>query len=218
MIVIFDLDGTVWDSVEGIVGTLEHTLASLDLPVPTRSDLAANVGPPLPTMLAELGVPPHRLEEGTAAYRERYMGWGVYRATPFPGVVEVLDELRADGRRLATATSKGELPTGIMLDHLDLAHRFDVVGAASMTVASEMTKTAVIRRTLARLGDPGPDDCVMVGDRHYDVRGAAEFGIDCIGVAWGYGSEAELRAAGAAEVVGSAGELLDAVRARAGQR
>jgi phosphoglycolate phosphatase len=72
-----------------------------------------------------------------------------------------------------------------------------------------ITKSQVLARTLDELGGPDPSSCVMIGDRHYDVRGAAEFGIRCIGVTWGYGSRAELLEAGAATVVDHPDELRE---------
>lgn len=200
MIVIFDLDGTVWDSIEGIAGSLEHTFESLGLPVPTRAELTANLGPPLQLMLAELGVPDEQIDAATLRYRERYVSWGAYQAAIYPGVVSLLDDLATSGHRLATATSKGEGPTRQMLEHFGLLDRFEVVGAASMDT-SAITKPAVVGRALDGLGRPDPSQCLMVGDRHYDVTGAAEHGIDCAGVTWGYGDAEELRGAGAVAVI-----------------
>jgi phosphoglycolate phosphatase len=206
VIVIFDLDGTVWDSREGIVASLEHTFTVLGLPVPNRSTLEANIGPPLQLMLEELGVPVALVDAGRAVYRDRYLELGVYEAALYPGVVDAIDSIAAAGHRLATATSKGEVPTRVMLEHFGILDRFEVVGAATMD-RTAITKEAVLARTLGALGDPPPASCRMVGDRHYDVRGAAEHDIACIGVAWGYGDEEELRGAGAAAIASSASEL-----------
>lgn len=196
---IFDLDGTVWDSEPGIVGSLQHAFAGLGLAVPPTEELAANVGPPLRFMLVELGVPGDRLDEAVTRYRERYLSWGVYAAAPYDGIVGMLDTLAGDGHTLATATSKGEDPTMVMLEHFGLRDRFAVVGAATMDGVAT-TKAQVLARTLAGLGGPDPADCWMVGDRHYDVTGAAALGIACIGAAWGYGGTEELVLAGAAAV------------------
>lgn len=206
VIVIFDLDGTVWDSAEGIVGSLEHTFASFDLAVPDRAVLAANLGPPLQLMLAELGVPDELVDQATLRYRERYVEWGAYQASLYPGIVDAIDEVAAQGHRLATATSKGEGPTLQMLEHFGLTERFEVIGAASMDT-SAITKEAVLTRTLERLGAPDPQRCWMVGDRSYDVTGAASHGIGCIGVSWGYGTTDELRVAGARHVIDRPDEL-----------
>ena len=211
MIVIFDLDGTVWDSLPGIVGCLEHTFEAFGRDVPDRSVLTANIGPPLQVMLAELGFPSSQIDEATLVYRERYVAWGAEQAALYPGVPELLTELDDAGHRLATATSKGEGPARQMLDHFGLTEHFEVVGVASMD-ASSMTKVAVIGRTLAELGDPEPASCLMVGDRSYDVTGAAEYGIGCAGVLWGYGTEDELREAGALHILGEPSELLAIVQ------
>jgi phosphoglycolate phosphatase len=206
VIVIFDLDGTVWDSEEGIVGSLAHTFDSYGMAVPDRSVLTANLGPPLQVMLAELGIPEALVDEATLRYRERYVEWGAYQASLYPGVLDAIDRIASGGHRLATATSKGEGPTRQMLEHFGLTDRFEVVGAATMD-ASAITKEAVLGRTLGQLGDPEPGSCWMVGDRSYDVVGAASYGISCIGVAWGYGSAQELVDAGARHVVERPDEL-----------
>lgn len=197
---IFDLDGTVWDSQEGIVGSLEHTFAAYGMAVPDRSVLAANLGPPLQQMLAELGIPAELVDEATLRYRERYVEWGAYQSSLYPGVLDAIDAITAAGHRLATATSKGEGPTHQMLEHFGIADRFEVIGAATMD-ATAITKEAVLARTLGGLGGPEPAECWMVGDRSYDVTGAARFDIACIGVTWGYGSADELRTAGARHVI-----------------
>jgi phosphoglycolate phosphatase len=213
MIIVFDLDGTVWDSEPGIVGSLEHTFAALGLPVPDAEVLASNVGPPLRLMLAELGVQESLLDDAVAAYRQRYASHGVYEAALYPGVVELLDALASDGHRLATATSKGLDPTLVMLDHFAIANRFEHVGAASMDGVAT-TKEAVLAGTLAAMAPTPGERCVLIGDRHYDVTGAAAHGIDCIGVEWGYGDAEELHAAGATAVVATVADLLTLLRQR----
>jgi phosphoglycolate phosphatase len=120
----------------------------------------------------------------------------VFEASLYEGVVEMLDGLAGSGHRLATATSKGEVPTRIMLDHFGLTDHFEVVGAATMDTTA-VTKAQVLSRALAALGDPQPGQCVLVGDRSYDVEGAAAHGLHCIGATWGYGGADELRMAGA---------------------
>ncbi len=210
---IFDLDGTVWDSQEGIVGSLEHTFSSFGMTVPDRAVLTANVGPPLQLMLAELGIPDELVDEATLRYRQRYVEWGAYQAVLYPGVLDAIDTVAADGHRLATATSKGEGPTRQMLEHFGIVDRFEVVGAASMD-ASAITKEAVLARALDMLGDPPSRDCWMIGDRSYDVTGSAAFDIGCVGVLWGYGTEAELVEAGAVHVAATPSELPQLIRRR----
>ncbi len=206
MIVLLDLDGTVWDSEEGIVRSMVHALESLDRTVPPRAHLVREIGPPLRSMLANLGVPDPLLDHGVDAYRERYLTTGVFESELYPGVVEMLDQLAEDGHTLATATSKGEVPTRTMLEHFGITERFAVVGAATMD-GTATTKSAVLARTLSALGSPDADGCTMVGDRSYDVHGAAEHGIDCVGATWGYGGAEELREAGAAALAHRPGDV-----------
>ena len=196
MNVVFDLDGTVWDSEPGILACMVHTLDALGLQVPTDQVLRSHIGLPLPLMLEMVGVPAGHVEAGVRLYRDRYVRTGVYEASLYDGAVDMLDAVAAAGHTLATATSKGEGPTRTMLDHFGLTDRFTVIGAASMDGTS-ISKTDVLARTLAGLGDPAPSDCVLVGDRDLDVLGAAAHGIDCIGATWGYGAVGELQAAGA---------------------
>lgn len=198
--VLFDLDGTVWDSEPGILDALRHTLAALGIAVPDDAALASNLGPPLQVMLAELGVPAERVDEGRDVYRARYLTHGEHMFTVFDGIAELLDDLRAAGRRLATATSKGIEPTRRMLDSAGLSERFDVIAGASMD-ASAASKEAVIASALDLLGGPDPASTVIVGDRHYDVAGGRRFGLVTVAVRWGYAPDGELDSVGADAVV-----------------
>jgi len=197
--VIFDLDGTVWDSARGIVGCVRECFEHHGLVAPSDAAARAVLGPPLRDMLAELGMPEDALDRAVLDYRQRYSAWGAFEADLYDGMVDVLDRLIADGHRLATATSKGEIGTALMIDHFGLRDRFEVIGASSMDGVTT-TKSAVIGRTLASLGDPDPGGCLMVGDRRHDVEGAAAHRIGCVGVRWGYGSVEELVDAGATAI------------------
>lgn len=200
-LVIFDLDGTLTDSAEGIVASFRHALATVGADVPA-GDLAARiVGPPMHITLAGMGLA-ERADEAIAAYRADYTsrGWSMNRL--FDGITDLLDDLRAAGVRLAVATSKAE-PTAVrILEHFGLSDRFDVVAGASVD-GSRSSKADVLAHALDQLG-PLPDRVLMVGDRAHDVEGAAEHGIDTVVVGWGYGSsdflDPEAAAAAAAHV------------------
>jgi phosphoglycolate phosphatase len=207
---LFDLDGTVWDSQPGILACLAHAMQATDSdPLPTEV-LVQHIGPPLAAMLAEVGVAPERIDEGVTAYRERYHSHGVYEAVLYPGVTELLDQLKDAGWLLATATSKGVVGTELMIDHFGLRDRFDVVAAASMHETAHH-KHDVIARALAGLGraqaDPTQPAGWMIGDRSYDIEGGAAAGLRTVAVTWGYGSEQERRAAPPHEVAESVADL-----------
>ena len=212
--VVFDLDGTVWDSAPGIVGAMEATLAELGLPHPGDDVLRRALGPPLLELLVEIGVPRDRLDEGRLTYRRHYQATGETACVPYPGIAELLDDLRAEGVLLATATSKGVEVAVRMLEHFDLARRFDVVEAASMTQAGH-DKVQVIGAALAGLQGitPGPLDgaapAVMVGDRSFDIDGGRHHGLRTIGVRWGYAPPGELEAAAPDAIVDTVAGLAD---------
>jgi phosphoglycolate phosphatase len=187
--VLFDLDGTIWDSIPGIVASLRHALGAIQVEVPDEP-LQRFVGPPLAAILADMGVPSDRIEDGCAAYRERYHSTGVYQARLYPGARQLLDELAHSGRRLATATSKGVVATGIMLDHFGLTQFFDVVGAAPMD-STKHSKVDVIGYVLDQLEPVDTSTTTMVGDRRYDIEGGRHFSLRTVAVTWGYGSVEE---------------------------
>jgi phosphoglycolate phosphatase len=204
--VLFDLDGTIWDSLPGIVRSLAHALEAVGLPVPDENVLASNVGPPLDVMLAIQGVPADRIVDARTAYRDRYQRLGEFECEVYPGAAELLDDLRAHRVRLATATSKGVEPTRRMLDHFDLTRRFDVIAAATMD-ATAHHKIDVVAAALADLSPYDPDRTALVGDRSFDVDAGREMGITTLGVTWGYGSLDELRAHGPDHVADTFADL-----------
>lgn len=198
-LVIFDLDGTVWDSAPGILACLRSTLDALSLPVPSDEGLRAVLGPPILSALTQLGVPDVRLDEARALYRAAYRDRGERDATVYDGIVPLLDGLRTAGVTLATATSKGRDPAVRMLQHFDLADRFDIVAAETMDALNH-TKIDVIADALRQAGDPDPGDVTMIGDRAFDVEGGNHFGCRTIGVRWGYAQPGELEAAAPSDI------------------
>ncbi|MGZ4512030.1 MAG: HAD-IA family hydrolase [Mycobacterium sp.] len=183
-LVIFDLDGTLTDSAEGIVASFLHALSHIGAAVPD-GDLAARiVGPPMDDTLRsmELG---EDAEEAIAAFRAEYGTRGWAMNTLFDGIESLLADLRAAGVRLAVATSKLE-PTALrILAHFGLDQHFEVIAGASPD-CSRKTKVEVLAHALSQL-EPLPERVLMVGDRSHDVDGAAAHGIDTVVVGWGYG-------------------------------
>lgn len=205
--VIFDLDGTVWDSAPGIFSSIHATLDEMRITHDPDADLTHELGPPLAVMLARLGVAENEIDRGVEIYRRHYRERGEHECVPFDGIPGLLDDLRATGHRLATATSKGHEPANRMLEEFDLARRFDAVAAASMTSTHD-TKVDIIGQALSGLGvEPGPR-VAMVGDRNFDIDGGNALGCTSIGVTWGYAADGELTGAGADVVC----DTVDALR------
>lgn len=210
-LVLLDLDGTLSHSAPGIIHSARTALGALGVPVPEPEELLGFVGPPLRDSLAAYGVPAERVLEAITAYRDAFEAGGMWDSAPFPGVEEQLRRLRAAGLTLALATSKPERYARMICERWGLDRVLDgIYGAPPDHIAS--TKATVIAHALADLGPervPDTSQIVMVGDRHHDVRGAAEHGIDCLGVAWGYGEPDELD--GAVSVIGEVSDLAAAI-------
>jgi len=203
--VVLDVDGTVLDSADGIVAAYRHALAAVGVAAPDESGLRADLGPPLVTLLPALGVPPERLAEAAAAYRAYYLRAGLHQARPYDGVVDVLARL-SSRIRLATATAKRTDTASATLEAHGLSRFFTVVNGLD---DDHPTKTATLVRTLGLLGDPDPARVVMVGDRHSDVSAGRDVGARTVGVLWGYGSRAELEAAGPDLLLEHPAQLVD---------
>ena len=183
-LVIFDLDGTLTDSAQGIVASFRHALGSIGAVVPDGDLVAMIVGPPMHHTLQEMGLG-EQADAAIAAYREDYLarGWAMNR--PFDGIPALLADLRSAGVRLAVATSKAEPTAHRILAHFGLDGHFEVIAGASVD-GLRATKSEVVKHALAQL-EPLPERVLMVGDRSHDVEGAAEHGIDTVVVDWGYG-------------------------------
>lgn len=203
--ILFDLDGTLTDSGEGIMNCAALALERFGIPIPPRDALRVFIGPPLHDTFRQFGVPEDQVDEAIRIYRSRYVPIGKFENTPYPGIRELLEQLRAQGHRLFVATSKPEDMSVDILEHFDLARFFDRICGASLD-RSRSSKDAVIAYLLQQHGTEEP--MVMVGDTVFDILGAAAHGIPAVGVAWGYGSVEEMKKAGAAAIAATMDELL----------
>lgn len=202
--ILFDLDGTLTDSGEGIINSAILALEHFGLPIPSRETLRVFVGPPLHESFIRFGVPADRAEEAVEVYRSRYIPIGKFENTPYPGIRELLEKLKAEGHKLYVATSKPEQMSIDILEHFDLAKYFDRICGASLDT-SRTDKAAVIAYLQECTGKQ--ENTIMVGDTKFDVIGAKKHGIPTIGVSWGYGNVEDLRNAGAAAIAHSMEEL-----------
>lgn len=203
--ILFDLDGTLTDSGEGIINCVIYALEKFGLPVPQRESLRYFVGPPLHESFVKQGVPADRAEEAVAVYRERYVPTGMFENSPYPGVRELLEKLKKEGYALYVASSKPEWMCVEILKHFDLDKYFDQICGATMDT-SRTNKEAVIAYLIRENGRS--DNMIMVGDTKFDVLGAKIHGIPCIGVNWGYGTAEDMQEAGAAAIVNTMEDLF----------
>lgn len=207
--ILFDLDGTLTDSGEGIINCATLALRHFGLPIPSYADMRTFVGPPLRDSFIRFGVPADQADEAIRVYRSRYIPTGMFENTPYPGIRELLEALRAEGCTLYVATSKPEEMSVTILEKFDLAKYFHRICGASID-SSRSTKDAVIAYLLESSG--AKEDMVMVGDTKYDILGAKAHGIPAIGVGWGYGKVEEMEEAGAVGIAETMDELIGLIR------
>lgn len=202
--ILFDLDGTLTDSGEGIINCAKFALAHFGLPSPSDGEMRLFVGSPLSDSFRKFGVPQEKVEEAIAIYRSRYIPIGKFENHPYPGIDALLHSLQSKGERLFVATSKPEQTAREVLEYFSLAQYFECICGATFD-HSRSTKEEVIAYLLAQY--PGDGKVIMVGDTEFDVIGAAAHGIPTIGVSWGYGSRESLLCAGAIAIADDARTL-----------
>lgn len=208
--ILFDLDGTLTESGEGITKCVQYALEKFGISEPDLKKLEVFVGPPLMEQFMKYAdLNEEDAHRAVDYYRERYSTIGIFENRPYPGVEEMLQELKRKKYILAVASSKPEYYVKQILEHFHLIDYFDEIVGSEMNGA-RTNKTEVIEETLNRLGlDKHREQVIMVGDKEHDVLGAREAGLDCIAVSYGYGTDEELAAAQPLRIVSSAEELLD---------
>ena len=204
--VLFDFDGTVFDTVEGITKSVQYAARKQGLD-PELSELRRFAGPPLVDMFMEhFGFDRTEAEQAVTDFRERYNPVGLYECRIFPGVKEALLQLRRRGYLVGIATSKPQLLAEELLGREDMLPLFDGIVGSSAD-GNNNSKADVLRAVMQKLSVT-PEETVLVGDTKYDVRGAKACGVPCIGVGWGYAAEGELQQAGADRIVPDLEALL----------
>lgn len=205
---LFDLDGTLTDSAEGIINCVRHASDTMGFEMPDRPERF--LGPPLYDSFAEFcGLDEAQVPEAVRIYRERYSETGLFENSVYDGTEEMLERLRSAGRELLVATSKPEVFAERILEKFGLAEYFRIIGGADIN-GTRNEKWEVIEYVLGRAGITA-SEALMIGDRNNDVIGAHKMGMECLGVLWGYGSEQELVSCGAdylAETPQTAADML----------
>ena len=207
--IFFDLDGTLTDSKEGVILSARYAIEKMGYPQPDEATMLKFVGPPLvDSFMEHCGFTREQAERAVELYRERYVPIGLFENAPAPGAAELLARLRKKGYQTALASSKPEVMCETVCTHFGFTPHLDVISGSPLH--GDYTKADVIRAAMARLGLTAGDaaEILMVGDRKYDVLGAAECGIACVGLKlFGYAEEGELEDAGAVAMVQDLKEL-----------
>ena len=204
--ILFDLDGTLTDSGEGIMNCVALALQHYGIPIPPREELRIFVGPPLQENFLKFGIPQEEIDNAIKVFRSRYLTVGKFENFPYPGIPALLQKLKSAGHHLYVATSKPESTAREILDKFELSPYFDIICGATMD-GTRQSKADVIQYLYDQTSETLP--AIMVGDTSYDVEGANAHHIPTIGVAWGYGSVTEMIEAGAVAIAQSVDELYE---------
>lgn len=207
-VLLFDFDGTLFDTGPGVINCVVYALEHLGIYEPDKQKLRKFMGPPLYDMFRELyGLNDALGNEAVRLYRERYQPTGIWECAPYPGIVELLKKLREAGYLLAVATSKPTPSALRILERYQMESLFDFICGSEFD-GTRSKKSEVVKAVLEHFEiQKCPDQALMIGDRKYDVLGASAVGVPCLGVRYGYGEPGELEEAGAIVVVDSIKEL-----------
>ena len=210
---LFDLDGTLPDSAEGIIKCVQYAVEKMGATPKNAEELKGFVGPPLFESFQKVfGFSEKETQQAIVYYRERFKPIGMFENAVYEGIPQMLRMMKENGKINIIASSKPEAFVKTILEHFDIAKYFDIIVGASMD-NSRNTKEAVIEEALSQLkstdryGQYSDDKCVMIGDRKYDIIGAKYFGLRNIGVSYGFAPEGELEEAGADVIVDTVEEL-----------
>ena len=194
--VIFDFDGTICDTGEGILKSAKYALDYYNIEAPEYTELTFFIGPPLlVTFQEKFGVDANMADKLVKKYRERYTNKGLLESELYDGIKELLSKLKKENIKLGIASSKPQDYVEALLDHYGVKSYFDVICGVTFSADCE-SKANIISRCIKELDTQG-NETLMVGDKKYDIDGAKANMIDSVGVMWGYGSRVEFASAGA---------------------
>ena len=204
---LFDLDGTLTDPGIGITNSVMYALKQYGIHVSDRSRLYRFIGPPLKdSFMRYYGFSEEQALEAVEHYRVYFRAGGIFENTVYPGIPQMLQELRDQGKTIVLATSKPQEFALQILEHFDLLPWFDLVQGATMDGRISQ-KADVIAALLQKMEPERKDQILMVGDREHDILGARANSLDSAGVLWGYGSAEELKKAGADHLVSTPAQI-----------
>lgn len=204
---LFDLDGTLTNPQEGITKCVQHALRAFGIEEPDLEKLIPFIGPPLIQSFMEFyNMSEEDARKAVAVYRERFSTVGLFENFPYPGIADMLAELKAQGKILAVASSKPTIYVRRILEKFELAPYFDVIEGSNLD-GTRVDKKEVIAEVLSQLDNPSADDLLMIGDRKFDVIGARETGFGCVGVRFGFAAPDELEQSGAVYIADTVQDL-----------
>lgn len=205
--IFFDLDGTLTDPFEGITKSVQISLGHFGIEVEDREELKCFIGPPLwESYMKYYGLSREDAEIAVVKYREYFSVTGLYENEVYEGIHKLLKELCDKELRLTVATSKPAIFSRKILDRFELSRYFSFLSGSELN-GERVRKADVIGYAISNLGITDRSRILMVGDRHHDIEGARQCGVESCGVLWGYGDRQEHECAGADHIVENLEEL-----------
>lgn len=206
--IIFDLDGTLSNSKEGITKSVQFALEKMGIIEENLDALEHFIGPPLEDeLIRSYGLSKEAAKKGVADYRSRYVPIGLYETEIYPGTTEMLKRLKQSGKCISLATSKPQAMAEEVLRHLGIDIYFDYIMGAELH-GPRQSKDSVLN-ALFEVMKAEKSSCIMVGDTIFDINGAKTVGIDVVGVSFGFGDTEEMKQKGALAIFDSMEQLAD---------
>lgn len=210
--VIFDFDGTVANSSEGVSASICYALESFGIPIPPEDVMIKFFGPPLVNgFMDNVGVDEETAVALTAKYRELYTDNAMYLLELYDGVRELLEKLKVNGIKIGIASSKPKKFFDKLLEKLEITDYFSAICGAEMD-AKDNGKKEIIENSIKQLGAKNLDEVIMVGDRMFDIEGAHQAGLKCIAVTYGFGTREEFEEYDAEYIVDTPEEIMNIVK------
>lgn len=208
---IFDLDGTVLDTLDDLADAVNHVLSEFGMPKRSPSevrDFTGNGAFRLIELCVPQGTPTETVGKVFDAYREYYATHSDIKTAPYKGILEMLAKLRGAGYKTAVLSNKPDAPV-VTLCEKHFGSLFDYAAGEKEGVARKPAPDGIVP-ILEKFGTSA-DEVVYIGDSEVDIETAKNAGLRCISVDWGFRPRAELIKAGAERVVSTADELLEAL-------
>lgn len=208
--VLFDFDGTVADTGEGILKSLQYSFEQMGHDVPEKEELKRFIGPPVYYSYTHFyGVSEDEVDLYIKKYRERYKEKGIYECELYSGMKNLLISLKEKEIKLGIASSKPEHLIYSVAGFLGVTELFDVIVGVKTDNSKHSTKAGLILDAINQLGVTDKNNVLMVGDRCFDIDGAAEAGVESCGALWGYGNKEEFLAHNATYILSKPEEVLN---------
>lgn len=189
---LFDLDGTITDSEEGILNSVRYSLSKYGIQNPDSILLRKFIGPPLVRSLVEhFRFSDEDAKTAVSYYREYFSKRGIYENKLYPGIDRLLQSLSDEGKSIILATAKPTYYARKILKHFKIGHLFTEVVGSNMD-GTRIDKTEVLQHILNQYRDKNPELFIMIGDRQSDMMAAEQFGIKKLWVNYGYGDDEEM--------------------------